>query len=179
MAVPGRSSPYRLEINPWALDDELMRVHLARGAFLAGVAELEIGLTEIAIRLSRLSEYQSLRGSFPSRRKDRMRFLRAACNLSGSLSRFAPALEKIIIRYENFWDYRDLLAHARMRVLSLPDGDATIELSDYYAQADQIAHRIERASLHGLEKKARRVCRAARAFNYLYSLVDNELPSLD
>lgn len=179
MAAPGRSSPYRLEINPWVMDAELTRAHVARGAFLAGVAELEIGLTEVAIRLSRLDEYHGLRERFPTRRKERIRFLREACNLVGPLSQYASILEKVILRYEEFCTYRDLLAHARMRVLSMPHGNASIALTDYFARGEEITQRIERASLFELERKARRVCSVARAFNYLYHRVDSELPTLD
>jgi hypothetical protein len=178
LAIHGRSSPYRIEINPWLLDVDLARIIAARGAFVAAVGELETSLTEVAIRLSRISDYYALRTKFPSRRKDRIKFLKQACEANGPYMHLAPVLQKFLSRFEAFSEYRDLLAHARMRALSGPDDSVSIVFSDYYAAPEGVNFREERATLRELERKARRVCRCVRAFNFLFDQIRESLPPL-
>ena len=178
--VVGRVSPYRLEINPWLLDSDLEKTLLARGAFVSAVGEIETRLTEISIRLSRLPHYRELRQSFPSRRKDRIAFLRSAAQSDGPLSDHGPALLKFVVRYEQFCLLRDILAHGSTKALSLNEGGATVKLYDFFADGDNIMHRRENCTSFDLERKARRVSRCARALNYLLSQVDAQrLPPLE
>lgn len=173
-----RSSPLRVEINPWTLDSTLHEVMQLRGAYVAAWGTIETRLTELAIRASKHEKYSSIRASFPSRRPDRLKFLEAVCTAEGPLKPFVGLIAAAVQRFRAGLELRDMLAHARMQVLSGPGDGATITLKGYTAAGDSIASRNGLHSLRDLRETTYRATRLSRCVDCLYGRIGQLLPEL-
>jgi hypothetical protein len=173
-----RTSPLRVEINPWALDHTLTEVMQLRGAFVAAMGTIETILTELAIRASKHGAYVGIRGSFPTRRPDRLRFLENVCDTEGPLTQYRSLILGIIRRFSGGLALRDILAHGRMQVLTGPGDDASIKLEDYSAAGEFIKFRTEQHTLKSLRKRVYRTARLSRCVDSLYVRLGDLLPPI-
>lgn len=159
----GRKSPLRLEVNPWTSDDDLHVALQLRGAFIGAMGTIETILAEIVIRSSKVPEYSALRARFPSRRTDMTKYLRSLCTAEGPLEPWSPLLRQVLERQEAHTELRDILAHARMQILTGPGKHSSIKLEDYYPHDEhRIAFRMRNLSRKDLEGYARRITNQPR-----------------
>lgn len=174
-----RTSPLRVEINPWTLDHTLTEVMQLRGAYVAAMATVETILTELAIRASKHEAYVALRGRFPSRRPDRLRYLGAVCETTGPLTPHRSLVLGVIRRFEDGLSLRDILAHGRMQVLTGPGDDASIKLEDYSASGEFIQFRRDQYTLKTLRRRVYRATRLSRCVDSLYGRLGELLPPIE
>lgn len=175
-----QSHPYRVEGMPWLKSRHLERILLARGAYVAAVAKLETGLTELAIRLSKHDDYFGLRETFPSRREDRLKFLILACDGQGPLGDKSRLTRCFVRRFERYLRLRDILAHGDQSATSgSGDDDTLIRFKDYFAAKGGAEVRIEPINLLDLEMSAIKACRSARAWAQFYPTLDDRIAKLD
>lgn len=174
-----RSSPLRVEMNPWTLDHTLTEVMQLRGAYIAAMGTMETILSELAIRASKHVAYAGLRGRFPSRRPDRLKYLRAVCETPGPLTPHRGLVFGIMRRFEDGLALRDILAHGRMQVLTGPGDDASIKLEDYSAAGEFIQFRRDQYTLKTLRVRVYRATRLSRCVDSLYGRLGELLPQID
>lgn len=171
-------SPLRVEVNPWTLDSTLLEVMQLRGAYVAAIGTVETILTELAIRASKDPAYTTVRSNFPSRRPDRIKFLKRVTELPGPLSRYRLLILSIVRRFEEGLSMRDVFAHGRMQILSGPGENATIKLQDYSAQGGQVAFREDVYYLDSLRRRVHASTRLSRAVDRLYFKIGDLLPHI-
>ncbi len=174
-----RTSPLRTEVNPWTLDHSLTEIMQLRGTFVAAMGTIETILTELAIRASKHEAYAGIRGRFPSRRPDRLKYLRLVSDLRGPLTPHRTLLIGIISRFSDNLALRDILAHGRMQILTGPGDDASIKLEDYSAVGELIQFRRDQYTLNTLRPRVYRVARLSRCVDSLYSRLGVLLPPLE
>lgn len=179
MRIDGRTSPLRVEINPWTLDSDLEEALLLRGAYIAAIATVETNLTELVIRASKHPAYDGIRARFPSRRLDRIKYLQDICKREGPLTPWRTLLNAVLNRFNASLADRDLFAHGRMQVLSGAGGTTVIQLGDFYATGDVIEYRYELLMpLADLRHKAYRAARFSRVASLLYLKLGDNLPPI-
>lgn len=174
-----RTSPLRVEINPWALDVNVEEVMKLRGAYVAAMATIETTLTELAIRASKHPQYAAVRPKFPSRRPDRIKYLRSVCERDGPLSAYRGFILGAVARFDAGLHFRDMLAHGRMQIISFSSGDATIKLEDYSADGEFIKFRVDNVQLSSLRARAHRMARLSRCVDFLYARLGDRLPLIE
>ena len=165
-----------LEVNPWQTKKSVEAVLLYRGAIVAGWANVEATLIEVAIRLSYLPEYHVIRESYPYRRKSRVNFLRAAFDVPGPLLPYAKIANCILNKFEETADLRSLMAHGGMTILS------TVKLRVYKSKSSDEVTMMNRVLTETeMLNLARSVTRFSRAVRHLYHKLDQiaQLPPLD
>jgi len=153
---------FALEMNPWQTEESINTALLCRGAIVAGWANVESSLIEVAIRASRYPAYQGHRDSFPTKLKTRVTYLREIIELPGPLRPHAKLGRAVLDRYQATEDLRNMMAHARMQVL--PGWGATFHFFQA-ASGSQIRYRTRRFTeieLQFLGNKAARFSRAVR-----------------
>ena len=74
-----------LKVNPWQSKRSLEAVLLYRGAIVAGWANVEAALIEVALRTSVHPDYIGISDNYPSRIKGRVSYLRKIIELDGPL----------------------------------------------------------------------------------------------
>ncbi|NTS66347.1 hypothetical protein HRV97_14405 [Sphingomonas sp. HHU CXW] len=173
-----RTSPLRVEINPWTLDHTLTEVMQLRGAYVAAMGTVETILTELAIRASKHQAYAGIRARFPSRRPDRLKYLTSVCNSVGPLTPYRGLVLGIIHRFENGLVLRDIEAHGRMQVITGPGDDASIKLEDYSAAGEFIQFRQDQYTLKTMRLRVYRATRLSRSVDMLYGRLDELLPAI-
>jgi hypothetical protein len=172
-----RTSPYRVEINPWVSDDDLHRAFMLRGVIISGLAYGETRLTELAIRASKHSAYIGARKHFPSKRAPRLTYLRNIAVLPGPLFQFRLRLKILIDQFESSFELRDIMAHGRMQVLS---GEGPrLNLWDYAPEGLAISQRTQVIVAKDLDRHALRAARLSRAIDATYHKACRDLPELD
>lgn len=177
MRIEGRTSPLRVEINPWTLDGDLEEALLLRGAYIAAMGTIETNLTELAIRASKHPAYYGIRDRFPSRRPERIKYLQDVCERDGPLTQWRTLLKAVLARFNASLGDRDLFAHGRMQVLSGPGGTTVVQFGDFYAQGGVIEYRYEpMVPLSDLRRKAHKAARFSRATSLLYLQLGDTLP---
>lgn len=171
-----RTSPYRVEVNPWVSDDELHQVFLLRGVIISALAYCETRLTELAIRASKHPAYVGAREKFPSGRDKRMSFLGKIVTLPGPLLPLRMRLTALLREFQATFELRDIMAHGGMQVLS--GDDPRINTWDYVAGTPAIDQRTRTWSTSSLDRLARRAARLSRATNGVYNRACRNLPEL-
>ena len=179
VSMINRTSPLRVDINPWALDDNVNDVMALRGTFVAALGAIETTLTELAIRASKHESYIQIREKFPSRRPDRLKYLRKIIEIDGPLSPYSKLIEAILARYEQQLELRDFLAHGRMQILSHNGGEAMIKLEDYKADGQFVMYRTKPIILSELRHKSHKAALFSRCVGMLYGQTSDILPVLD
>lgn len=171
-----RSSPLRVEVNPWTLDHTLTEVMQLRGAYVAAMGTVETILTELAIRASKHQAYAGIRGRFPSRRPERLKYLATVCDTVGPLTPHRGLILAVMRRFEDGLALRDIMAHGRMQVLTGPGDDASIKLEDYSAAGEFIQFRRDQYMLKTLRVRVYRTTRLSRSVDSLYFQLGDLLP---
>lgn len=173
-----RTSPLRVEINPWTLDVALEEVMRLRGAYVAAMGTIETILTELAIRASKAEEYDLVRAKFPSRRPDRLKYLQAVCDMDGPLTPYRSIIISVVARFEAGLSLRDMLAHGRMKITSFSSELVTIDMQDYSAAGEFIKLRRDNFKLTWLRSRTYRMTRLSRCVDLLYSRLGDRLPAV-
>lgn len=163
-------SPFRTERNPWLSDEHIHESLFLRGAYVAAIGTVETMLTEIAIAASKVPAYASLKVKFPSRRNDRIDYLRKVACVPGLLHRYATLIEAVLRRFEEALELRDLFAHARQQIYSSLIKHALweVRLFDFYANGSAIAYRERRITDTELRRLALRAASFSRAVASLH-----------
>ena len=174
-----RTSPLRVEINPWALDHTINEVMQLRGAYIAALGTIETVLTELAIRASKHDAYVSVRAKFPSRRPDRLKYLEDVCEIDGPLTPYRGLIAGLIKRFRAGLSVRDILAHGRMQIMSGPGDDASIKLEDYSAAGELISFRRDQWTLKNFRTRTYRATRLSRSVVTLYARLGDRLPRVE
>ena len=115
-------SAYAIEVNPWVRRGELEATLFFRGVIVSAVGYIETQIAELALRCSRLPQYESLRSTFPYSIQARLTFLQQAAALA-PLNQLPNVAEQYAKRVERLLNDRNLMAHARMEVM--PDWGVT------------------------------------------------------
>jgi len=166
-----------LEVNPWLTKEAVENVLLYRGAFVAGWANVETSLIELAIRASLSEHYRSVRDAYPSKLKTRLAYLRTVFDLPGPLANYSSIGNAVLDRFEKYQDFRNMMAHSRMTIM--PDWGATFHF--FRAKSDrEITYRTLRLTESQLGWYASRAAKFSRAVRRLMYRVDegNLLPPL-
>lgn len=169
---------FALDVSPWQTKSSLEAAFLHRGVVVGAWAAVETNLIELSIRASRLDCYVKLRSKYPTRLKDRIRFLRLVADDEGPLKPWASLLHKVLDRYERSSEIRNIMAHAHMEVL--PDWGATF--SGYQAKGEtEIMHYRQRLLPDELRLAAAKAARFSRAVFRIKRALDNRsiLPQLE
>jgi hypothetical protein len=109
-------SAYAIEVNPWPPRTDVEAVLLWRGTIVAAFGNIETNLGEVAIRASRLPQYEALRAGFPYSAEKRVAFLRAAF-CKDPLRPYQGIASVFLDRFSAAANLRHMMAHARMQVL--------------------------------------------------------------
>lgn len=153
---------FALEVNPWQTKASVEKVLLYRGAIVAGWANVEASLIEVAIRASHHDSYLGFRDKYPSKLKSRVSYLRDVLGMPGPLNCYSRLGYAVLDRYADTADMRNIMAHARMA--TLPMWGATFHF--FQAKSDSEityrTHRLTEEQLRVLAKKATRFSRAVR-----------------
>lgn len=174
-----RTSPLRVEINPWATDATIEEVMQLRGAYISALGTIETILTELAIRASKHEAYVSVRTKFPSRRPDRLKYLEALREIEGPLTPYRGLIAGTIKRFRAGLGARDILAHGRMQVMSGPGDDASIKLEDYSAAGAYVSFRRDQWTLKNFRIRTYRATRLSRCVVMLYARLGDRLPRIE
>lgn len=136
-------SAYRNERNPWPNNEHLHASFFFRGAYVAAIGTVETLLTDLAISASKEIAYDSIRPSFPTRRNDRIDYLRKVALTAGPLYRYRTLIEAILIRFEKATDLRDLCAHARQSIYSgmIAGAEWEIRFYDWFAESRSVINK--------------------------------------
>jgi len=169
-------SPFSIEYNPWIPASETEDAMLYRGVIVSSFAQTETGLGELAIRVSRMPEYYSLRERFPFTSEKRIAFLRSAF-LAAPLAPYHPYASRFLEKFEQTAPLRHMMAHGRMQVLGGLVTFHDIPWTDGFA----ITIRRQRFVLAGLELVALRSAKLARLGHLLNHRLEalKILPPLD
>lgn len=118
MQLDARNRLFALERNPWTPEGELQHALFLRGVIISAAGYTEMSLTELAIRASRLPVYAAQRAKYPYLLKSRIKFLRDAIAVpQGPLSAYSSLSLRFLDRFEAMKEFRDMLAHAKLKVL--------------------------------------------------------------
>ena len=165
----------RLDVNPWVADQIVSDALLYRGVFLAGWANVETTLIEIAIRASCDPHYSDHRDTYPSKLKSRVAYLDEILCVPGPLSKHASVARAVLQRYRKYEEFRNIMAHARMTIL--PQWGATFHF--FQAKSGrEITYKTLRLTQEQLHWYALRAARFSRAVRKLAGKVDAILPPL-
>jgi len=166
-----------LEVNPWVTKQTIESALVYRGAFVAGWANVETSLIELAIRASLSDHYRSVRDAYPSKLKSRLAYLRKVFDTPGPLASFSSIGKAVLNRFEKYEDFRNMMAHSRMTVM--PHWGATFHF--FKPKSDkEITYRTLRLTEAQLCWYAHRAAKFSRAVRRLMNRVDqaNSLPPL-
>lgn len=163
-----RRSAYEVETNPWSRRGDVEAALLFRGTIVSAYGYIESRMAELAIRISRMPEYDGLRASFPFAMDKRVSYLRRAF-ARAPLSSVQATAELALSRFESASEMRHQVAHARMHVQ--PDWGVVFE--DYKRGDDgQLTHRTGRYLLDDLERAAWRAAWQSRLCQRLLDDLD-------
>lgn len=168
---------FALEVSPWLTKGCIERTLLYRGAIVAGWANVETSLIELAIRASRHPSYSDVKDQYPKKLTSRISYLRAVLDAPGPLKPYSSLGHQILDRFARSEGLRNLLAHGRMTLL--PGWGATFHF--FRARnGSEIIYRIERLTEERLERFARQATRFSRAVRGIVARIDAQelLPPL-
>jgi hypothetical protein len=149
---------YAVEANPWPQKEDIESALFFRGVVVSAYGSIETRLAELAIRISRLHCYASLKSEFPYKSENRLKYLREAFSF-GPLKPYEKTAEQFCKRFENSAELRHLIAHAWMQVLP----EWGIIMKDFKVEKGGIiTQRHRRFSLETLELFAYRTARLSR-----------------
>lgn len=97
--------------SPWSPTPEVGEVYLLRGAILSAFSHADSLAMMLAVRSSMIAPYQ-LRNKAPTRREERISFLRAVAEADGPLAPYRGLLQSIANRLEALNEFRTVAAHA-------------------------------------------------------------------
>lgn len=171
-----RRSAYEADINPWSRRGEVEAALLFRGAIVSAYGYIETRMGELALRISKMAEYQDLRESFPYRTDQRVSYMRRAF-ARPPLNAFERIAAQALSRFEIAGTLRNQAAHARMTVM--PDWGVTFD--DYDRVDGEVHTRLDRYPLMTLEGLAWQAARRSRLCQRLLDNLEQTglLPLLD
>ncbi len=153
---------FALEVNPWQTRVSIDNALLYRGAIVAGWANVESSLIEIAIRASRHECYLGVRDQYPFKLKGLVAYLRKILEVPGPLNAYSRLGNAVLDRYIATEDLRNMMAHARMTIL--PKWGATFHFfqAESGLRINYRSHRLTEDQLMVFACKATRFSRAVR-----------------
>lgn len=161
---------WRAVINPWTQDDALARVLILRSAILWSFGHIEQRLTDMAIRCSRMDDYDGIRDKPPFTGSGRVKYLRRVLAQPGPYERYRSLGTAILDRYDATRVLRNRMAHADMQVLGpLPGGgDYPVWFEEIVVDGDGITFHRTDYWAGQLEREAVKASRFSKAIQRLH-----------
>jgi hypothetical protein len=105
------------EVNPWIPLDHLAKAMMYRGSIVSSWSYIDITLSEMAIRISKMDIYENIRDSYPYKAENKISYLRKVLGMQGPFSEIRSVGNQFLDRFEEAADIRHTMAHGKMNLL--------------------------------------------------------------
>ena len=162
-------SAYAVEVNPWTTRGDVEAALLFRGAIVSAHGEIDFRIASLCIRCSYIEQYLNVREKYPYSFTGRLKYLRQVFYF-GPLARYKNFAYTVLDRLEGDYEFRNLIAHARMQVLP----ENWVIFQDFpRSDGLEVTKRQEPLPLIELERRAWKAALRSRACQRLSCALDN------